>query len=312
MSPLAPRSSRCLTAAGTRSRRSKRSRIARASPNVDASGAVGPEPMTSRGSPITSDRSRAMTRAGAAARASWPPLNTEQCFRTALSWLMSAPAASRSRVTACLSASVMGGAGAGVNAEAPPEMSTSTRSRSPALRASARISRAAARPRSSGTGCPASASRIRRVGARWPSFTTTRPSLARSPHASSTAAAIAPEAFPAPRTSRRPTGGRRLPSALRTRGLTWAAASAASKMPRASARGFTGRASGVAGRPRRACRQSRGNRRGSSCDPARDAHRRTSPAPSLPGCLSSRSSLDDRLREAADSLGDHAALGSAV
>ena len=39
-------------------------------PNVDASGAVGPEPITSSGSPITSDRRRADTRAGAAARAS--------------------------------------------------------------------------------------------------------------------------------------------------------------------------------------------------------------------------------------------------
>ncbi len=65
-------------------------------------------------------------RAGAAARASWPPLSSERCLRTALSWLIVAPAARRSLVTACLSPSVTGGAGAGVSAEPPPEMRTST------------------------------------------------------------------------------------------------------------------------------------------------------------------------------------------
>jgi len=36
---------------------------------------------------------------------------------------------------------------------------------------------------------------MRRVGARWPSLTATTPSATREPQASSTAAAIAPEAF---------------------------------------------------------------------------------------------------------------------
>ena len=49
---------------------------------------------------------------------------------------MVAPAASRRRVMACLSASVMGGAGAGVSAEPPPETRTSTRSSAPADSAS--------------------------------------------------------------------------------------------------------------------------------------------------------------------------------
>ena len=191
---------------------------------------------------MTSERSRAATRAGAAARASWPPLSTEQCLRTALSWLMSAPAASKRRVMTCLSPSVMGGAGAGVSAEAPPEIRASTRSSAPAPRASARRSRAAAAPRSSGTGCPASTSCTRRVSARWPSFTTTRPPATRSPHASSTAAAMAPEALPAPTTTTRPAGGVTAARARNTRGRTAAAASAESKIARAAARRLTWRA----------------------------------------------------------------------
>ena len=195
-------------AAGARAFRSNRSRIASASAKVESSGAVGPEAITSRGSPITSESSSACTRAGAAARASWPPFSREQCFRTALSWLMLAPAASSRRVMACLSASVMGGTGAGVRAEPPPETRTSRRSSAPADSASARIRWAAASPRASGTGCPASIRRTRDVRARYPSLTTTRPSAMRSPRAASAAAAIAPEAFPAPTTSTRPRAAR--------------------------------------------------------------------------------------------------------
>ena len=103
------------------------------------------------GSPITSERSRAATRAGAAARASCPPLSSEQCLRTALSWVMSAPAARRRRVMACLSPSVIGGAGAGVSAEAPPEIKVSTRSSAPAAsRERQEIAAAAVDPRASG------------------------------------------------------------------------------------------------------------------------------------------------------------------
>ena len=85
ISPRVPRSSRSTIVAGARASRSKRRRIASASAKVEASGAVGPEAMTSSGSPITSESSSACTRAGAAARASWPPLSSEQCFRTAFS-----------------------------------------------------------------------------------------------------------------------------------------------------------------------------------------------------------------------------------
>src|SRR5258705_131514 len=96
-SPRIPRSSRSTIGAGARASRSNRSRIARASAKGEASGAVGPEAMTSSGSPMTSESRSAGTRAGAAARASWPPLSSEQGFRTALSWLLFAPAAWSSR-----------------------------------------------------------------------------------------------------------------------------------------------------------------------------------------------------------------------
>src|SRR5215470_9972429 len=119
---------------------------------------------------------------------------------------MVAPAARRSRVISCLSPSVMGGTGAGVSAEPPPETRTSRRSSGPADSARARISRAAAAPRSSGTGWPASRSRTLRVGAVYPSFTATTPAAMRSPQISSAAAAMAPEALPAPTTSTRPRG----------------------------------------------------------------------------------------------------------
>ena len=99
---------------------------------VETSGAVGPEPMTSRLSPMTSESSRDSTRAGAARRASWPPLMREMCLRTALISWMGAPQASSSRVMACFSSSVMPSAGRGMSAEAPPEIRQSTRSSRPA------------------------------------------------------------------------------------------------------------------------------------------------------------------------------------
>ena len=251
ISPRAPRSSRSTMPRGAFSRRWKRSRMARASVKVETSGVVGPEAITSSGSPITSERSKASTRAGAAARASCPPLSTEQCFLTVLSWLMLAPAARSSRVIACLSASVIGGAGAGVSAEPPPETSTSTRSSAVADSASALISLAAAAPRSSGTGWPASSSRMRRVGARWPSLTATTPSATREPQASSTAAAMAPDALPAPTTRTRPcAGGTMEESARRTSGRTSPASRATSKMDRATSRSVNDEASGAAVPPR--------------------------------------------------------------
>ena len=87
------------------------------------------------------------TVAGDAARASSPPLKRERCLRTAFSSLIVAPAASSSRVSACFSSSVTGGAGAGVSAEPPPETRKITRSSAVAASASARSRAEAARPR---------------------------------------------------------------------------------------------------------------------------------------------------------------------
>src|SRR5665647_782506 len=65
--------------------------MAPAAAKVEASGAVGPEPMTSTSSPMTSESSRDSTRAGAARRASCPPLMSEMCLRTVLiSWMVAA------------------------------------------------------------------------------------------------------------------------------------------------------------------------------------------------------------------------------
>lgn len=66
------------------------------SANVEASGAVGPEAMTSRASPTTSETITLTTPAGAAVRASWPPLKRDRCFLTALSSAMVAPLRSSS------------------------------------------------------------------------------------------------------------------------------------------------------------------------------------------------------------------------
>ena len=64
ISPRTPRSIRSRTAAGIRSRSPYLSRIAWAPANVEASGAVGPDPITSRSSPTTSETSSASTWAG--------------------------------------------------------------------------------------------------------------------------------------------------------------------------------------------------------------------------------------------------------
>ena len=81
---------------------------------------------------MTSESSRDSTRAGAARRASCPPLMREMCLRTALISWMVAPQASSSRVVACFSSSVMPSAGRGRSADAPPEIRQITRSSRPA------------------------------------------------------------------------------------------------------------------------------------------------------------------------------------
>ena len=172
------------------------------------SAAVGPDAITSSGSPITSERRSATIGAGWAARASWPPLSRERCFRTAFNWLIVAPHSRRRRVTACFSASVIPGTGAGVSADPPPEMRQRTRSRDRASPAIRRISAEAASPRASGIGCPDST--IRTPGGPEPrrSFTATRPSRRTSGRTAPTASAIVSDAFPAPTTRMRSTRSR--------------------------------------------------------------------------------------------------------
>ncbi len=130
-------------------------RIARASAKVLGSGTVGPEPITEGSSPTTSEIASVSTRAGVAA-ARRPPLIAERCFRTQLiSWIV-APLLSSARVVACLSARATPGAGSTSSAEAPPDIRHSTRSSAFAARTISSMRPAAARPRSSGTGCDAS------------------------------------------------------------------------------------------------------------------------------------------------------------
>src|SRR3990172_4734070 len=124
----------------------------------------------------------------------------ERCFRTVLSSPIGAPASSSRRVTASLSSRVIPSGGAVSSAEPPPEIRTKTRSRSPARRAIARTSSAAATLAASGSGCPASTTRTRDVGAVCPYLTLTTPALIRAPRISSGAAAIAAPALPPPTT----------------------------------------------------------------------------------------------------------------
>ena len=159
--PRAP-ASRCFRAAsGIASRTPRSSRTRSASAKVVGSGTVGPEAIVDRSSPTTSERTRATTRAGAAARARPPPLSRERCLRTVLSSAMEAPARSRCAVTAAFSSRVTPSAGAGSRAEAPPERRSTSVSSLPRPCARASTARAAARPRASGSGWPARRRRVR-------------------------------------------------------------------------------------------------------------------------------------------------------
>ena len=177
---------------------------------------------------------RVTTRAGAAAIASLPPLIAERCLRRAFISSMRAPLLRSARVIACLSASVTSPPGSDSSADPPPEMSASTRSSLVRPRMIARISPAAAMPAESGFGCPASTTRMRFVGAPWPTRVTTSPSSGPR-QCFSTAAAIAAAALPAPTTIVRPLGGSG--RCLGTISAGSAAATAASNSERNKTRG---------------------------------------------------------------------------
>ena len=152
----------------------------------------------SRGSPMTSESMRATTRAGAAARASSPPLIAERCLRRALISSMVAPQASRRRVVSCFSARVRPSAGAGSRAEPPPEKRPRTSALGSKSASNSSWRRAPATPASSGTGCPASKISTRVNGSAWPYLVLMAPQSMRSPRIASAAAAMAAVALPAP------------------------------------------------------------------------------------------------------------------
>ena len=122
---------------------------------VEESGTVGPEAMTSSGSPSTSEMISVTSRPARHARSNPPPLMRLSCLRTVLSCSMLAPAALRWRVTASLSASVMPSTGAGIRAEPPPEIRHRQRSSGPSDSTSRRISSAPATPSGVGSLTPA-------------------------------------------------------------------------------------------------------------------------------------------------------------
>ncbi len=198
---------RC-AAAASGSRIAWRATTSRASAKVEGSGTVGPLAITSGSSPGTSEMARVTTRAGCAAAASRPPEKADRCLRTRFMSWMPAPLASSARFTATRSSSVSPSAGSVASEEPPPETSARTRSRSERPRTAASVSRAAAAPEASGTGCAPKRSAIRASGstpapgAPWGAMT--RPESGTPRHARSTASAIFAAALPTPTTTTRP------------------------------------------------------------------------------------------------------------
>ena len=124
--------------------------------------------MAAGSSPGTSEMMRVHSRAGSAAWASRPPLMAESWRRSTFISLMVAPLASRMRLSACLSASVMPGPGSVSNDEPPPEMSATTRSSGPRPCTACRMRVEACTLASSGTGCAACSTSMRPAGTAWP------------------------------------------------------------------------------------------------------------------------------------------------
>jgi hypothetical protein len=120
------------------------SNTSKAASGVEESSTVGPEAITSNGSPSTSEMIKEINRAPRQARASPPPLIRLSCLRTVLSCSMLAPAALKCRVTASLSASAIPSTGAGIKAEPPPEIKHKQRSPGASEPTSRRISAAPA------------------------------------------------------------------------------------------------------------------------------------------------------------------------
>ena len=90
ISPSSPRCNDATTAGGNAPRPPRVSSTSSASANVLGSGIVGPDPITDKSSPTTSEITSVMT-GPAVAAASLPPLIADRCLRTALSSSIVAP-----------------------------------------------------------------------------------------------------------------------------------------------------------------------------------------------------------------------------
>mmetsp|Transcript_13307 Transcript_13307/g.31649 ORF Transcript_13307/g.31649 Transcript_13307/m.31649 type:complete len:236 (-) Transcript_13307:309-1016(-) len=134
--PAAPRLRWSTTEGGREERAERESITASASWYEEVSHTVGPEAMTSSGSPTTSDSTSPTTVAGYAAAASCPPLTSDRCLRTVFSCCIEAPARTSALVAASLSASEIPATGSVSKAEPPPLTSTIIVSPSPAFVAS--------------------------------------------------------------------------------------------------------------------------------------------------------------------------------
>jgi hypothetical protein len=89
------------------------------------SGTVGPDPITDRSSPTTSEIASVSTGADVAS-ARRPPLIADRCLRTPFNSSMVAPVRIRTSAVLALSSSVTPLAGTAISAEAPPDRRTSS------------------------------------------------------------------------------------------------------------------------------------------------------------------------------------------
>ena len=172
---------------------------------------VGPEAMTSSGSPTTSDRMRLTTGAGPASRARPPPLICDRCLRTVFSSTMVAPQR-RSRSVVCLQ--IGQGQARGRQRQQRRAAARDDGQHQVALGGTGQqVGHApGARPRPprrAGDGPPRRPrpGRCPAPGSACPYLVTTRPPLSRSPSMPYRAAAMAVAALPPPTTQTRSTRG---------------------------------------------------------------------------------------------------------
>ncbi len=202
MTPAQPASAKPRTTASWPVAPPKAWSAARTSDQVDGSATPGPEPITLRSSPTTSEIASVTTwpRQLAASR---PPLTADRCLRTAFSSVIAAPAAIIVRAVCCLSASDRPGVGAAISAEAPPDSSTSSRPPGGTAAAISSAARPPSRLPSVANGCPPVTQRPPpQCAGRWGPIASDDP---RRPGAAAAKAAyIAAAALPTAMTSRGP------------------------------------------------------------------------------------------------------------